>query len=192
MHYSRGHIRHSTLHEFTLGRTGAQATRNICEAYGTNAITTTTVLFWFNRFRNNDYSLEDKPRSGRPTTINLDELKQLFETDPTLTTVNVASKLGCAQSTVYYNLKKLEYVSKLSRWVPHALSPSQMKKRKEACESLLSWKRSSTWLDKIITGDQKWVLYINDVRKRQWRPRDKAAIPTAKAALHSKKRMIFV
>jgi transposase len=73
------------IHEFTLGRTGAQARRNICEAYGTNAITKTTVLFWFNRFRNNDYSLEDKPRSGRPTTINLDELKQLFETDPTLT-----------------------------------------------------------------------------------------------------------
>jgi len=34
-----------------------------------------------------------------------------------------------------------------------------MKKRKDACQSLLSWQRSSTWLDNIITGDEKWVLY---------------------------------
>ena len=67
-----------------------------------------------------------------------------------------------------------------------------MKKRKDACQSLLSWQRSSTWLDNIITGDEKWVLYTNTVRKRQWRPRDKPAIPTPKGELHPKKRMLCV
>ena len=47
-------------------------------------------------------------------------------------------------------------------------------------------------LDNLITGDEKWVFYINPIRKIQWLPRDQAATPTPKLDLHPKKRMISV
>jgi hypothetical protein len=53
-------------------------------------------------FRYSNYSHQNEPQCGHPASINLDELKQLIKTDPTITTTNVASKLGYTQFTVYY------------------------------------------------------------------------------------------
>ena len=117
MQNSKEHVRHCLLYEFQLGHTASEATRNICEAIGRDAMTTSTAYVWFELFRNQDYSLQNKPKSGRPTEINLDELKQLIESDPTLTTYNVTSKLGCTQPAVHYNFKRIRLVSKLGKWV---------------------------------------------------------------------------
>ena len=87
---SKEHIRHCLLYEYQLGHSATEATRNICQAVGQDSTTLRTALNWFDRFRNQDYSLQDMARSGRPTTINLDELKQLLERDPSLTTTAVA------------------------------------------------------------------------------------------------------
>jgi len=192
MQNSKEHIRHCLLYEYQLGHSATEATRNICQAVGQDSTTLRTALNWFDRFRNQDYSLQDMARSGRPTTINLDELKQLLEKDPSLTTTAVASKLGCTQPAVHYHLKRLEYVNKLGGWSPHDLTPSQLKKRVEYCDYLLKWQRNRGWLDNLITGDEKWVLYTNPIRKKQWCPRGKQAKPTPKAGLHPKKRMLCV
>jgi hypothetical protein len=42
-------------------------------------------------------------------------------------------------------------------------------------------------LDKILTGDEKWVLYVNVTRRHDWVPKDQRAAPTPKAGLHPKK-----
>jgi hypothetical protein len=75
-----------------------------------------------------NYLLQDEARPGRPTTIDLDELKNLLETDPALTTTAVANTLECNPRSIIH-LRQLEYVSKQSRWSPHDLTPSQLKKR---------------------------------------------------------------
>jgi histone-lysine N-methyltransferase SETMAR len=142
MQNSKEHIRHYLLYEYQLGHSAAAATRNICGAIGPGSVGKTAVSNWFNRFRNENYLLQDETRPGRPTTIDLDELRNLLETDPTLTTTWVATTLGCNQSTVHYHLRKLEYVSKQSRWSPHDLTLSQLKKRVEYCEKLLSLHRN--------------------------------------------------
>lgn len=139
-----------------------------------------------------DYSLKDELKSGRTSEINLNELKQLIETDPTLTTREMASKLACSQPAIIYHFKDLRLVSKLGELIPHDLSKVQLKKRVEYCQKLLSFRRTKGWVDNLITGDEKWVLYANIVRKRQWLKPGQTAKPTPKADLHPKKRMLSV
>jgi hypothetical protein len=116
MQNSKEHIVcHCLLYEYQLGNL---ATINICGAIGPGSIGKTAASNRFNRFRNQKYLLQDEARPGRPTTIDLDELRNLLETDPTLTDTAVATTLGCNQSTVDCHLRKLEYVSKQSRWSP--------------------------------------------------------------------------
>ncbi len=118
MQNSKEHIRHFLLNEYQLGNLAAAATRNICGAIGPSSIGKTAVSNWFNRFRNEKYLLQDEARPGCAITIDLDELRNLLQTDPTLTTTAVATTLWCSQSTVDYHLRKLEYVSQQSRWSP--------------------------------------------------------------------------
>jgi transposase len=91
------------------------------------AVSTATACRWFNSFRNKDYSLEDDQRSGRPTEIDLSELKQIIESDPNLSQRDVAAKVGCTQQAIQYQFKKLGLVSKLGQWAPHDLTVDQKK-----------------------------------------------------------------
>ena len=49
--------------------------------------------------------------------------------------------------------------------------------------SILCFKR-------IITGDEKWIVYNNVVRKRSWSKRDEPPQTTSKAELHQEKIML--
>ena len=91
-----------------------------------------------------------------------------------------------------YHFKQLRLVSKLGDWVPHDLNQAQLKKRVNYCQHLLSFHRNFTWLDNLITGDKKWVLYTNVTRKRQWLKPGQAAKATPKAGLHPQKRMLSI
>jgi [histone H3]-lysine36 N-dimethyltransferase SETMAR len=48
------------------------------------------------------------------------------------------------------------------------------------------------FLDKIVTGDEKWVFFNNVKRKKQWTKRGTKAKATAKPGLHPKKVLISV
>ena len=56
--------------------------------------------------------------------------------------------------------------------VPHALTPQQKQQRVDICSSLLTRHRREPFLDRLVTGDEMWVLYHNNTRKRQWVPKE--------------------
>ena len=58
----------------------------MCQAIGTDVVSTKPTFLCFESFRNGDFSLEDGQRSGRPTEIGLSELMRVIESDPTLNT----------------------------------------------------------------------------------------------------------
>ena len=55
------------------------------------------------------------------------------------------------------------------------------------CTSLLCRQRNDQFLTRVVTGDEKWVLYINKKRTCQWLSPNQLAIPTPKESLTLKK-----
>jgi len=50
----------------------------ICAAHGENAISYTICKRWYQKFRQEDFSLEDEPRAGRSQKIETDEFQALL------------------------------------------------------------------------------------------------------------------
>ena len=78
MKISRRELRVLLLHEFRLGSKATEATSNICSTMGKDAISICTAQYWFNRFKNDNFELDDLPRAGRPLEMDMDVLKQLI------------------------------------------------------------------------------------------------------------------
>lgn len=186
------HIRHCLLFCFQRKLSAAESQRQICDAMGPDAVHINTVESWFQRFKSGDTSLLDKPRSGRPVLCDTNALLELVESDPSLTTRCMATTLGCSQSTIVTQLHRLGKVAKLSRWIPHDLSIRDRQRRIECSLSLLSRSRNFSWLDHLITGDEKWCLYVNHTRKRKWVNADEEPEPTPKGELHPRKVLLSV
>ena len=60
------YLREILLHYFIQNKFAAEAHRILVETYGDNALSDTTCRECFRRFKNNDFKLEDKERSGAP------------------------------------------------------------------------------------------------------------------------------
>ena len=192
MKISRRELRVLLLHEFRLGRKATEATSNICDTMGKDTLSIRTAQHWFNRFKNGDFELDDLPRSGRPPLVNMDVLKVLIEEDPRLTTRCLAERLGCSHTTVETHLNELGKTWKYGVWIPHDLSPHQLQLRVDACMELMTSHRNYEWLRNLITGDEKWVLYVSHTRKRQWLGAGETGVATPKDDLHPKKIMLSV
>lgn len=190
--FTREQVHTCLLFEFRLGNKAVDAHRHLCQAFGEDVASLKTCYNWYSRFASGDYAVEDKPRSGRPSEVDNDALRELVESDPRLTVREMSSILGCSHSTIADHLAKIGKVSKLGSWVPHELTQKDRDQRSDACTLLLSRRRHFNWLDSILTGDEKWVLYVNHTRKRQWVAADEDPQPQPKGDLHPRKVMLSV
>ena len=160
--------------------------------YGDGTITNWAVRNWFVKFLSGDTSLKDEPRPGRSSNFDAEALKSLVECNARQSTRELAGKLNASQSTICRHLEKMEKVSKLGVWFPHALSEKNKADQLSIATSLLSRQRNNPFLDKIITGDEKWITYDNVARKRKWADKNKSPQPDPKAELHGRKIMLCV
>jgi histone-lysine N-methyltransferase SETMAR len=72
------------------------------------------------------------------------------------------------------------------------MNPEQQNFRLEVCTSLLSKKRNFNWIDNLITGDEKWVMYVNFAPMGQWLLPGQRPVAAPKPDLHPKKEMLSV
>jgi histone-lysine N-methyltransferase SETMAR len=192
MKFSKRDIRVVLLHEYLLGHTATEAIQNICNTMGEDVLSARSGQLWFKRFKKGNYELDDLPRSGRPLEVDLNQLSQLIGEDPQLTTRCLAEQLGCSHVAVGKHLDELGKTWRYGGWIPHEISPRQRQHRVDTCMDLLTSHRNHTWLRNLITGDEKWVLYINHTHRRQWLSSGETGQATPKTHHHSKKVMLSV
>lgn len=137
-------------------------------------------------------SLQDEPRSGRPKELDDDVLKTLVSNEPLLTTREIAEKFDVTHTAIENHLKKLGFVYKWCRWVPHELSERNLADRIFVSSSLLARNQYEPFLDRLVTGDEKWIVYNNVVRKRAKVLPGSPPPTLAKANLHQKKLMLCI
>ncbi|XP_015430060.1 PREDICTED: histone-lysine N-methyltransferase SETMAR-like [Dufourea novaeangliae] len=157
------------------GKKAAEAHKEICEVYGVDCITDRTCQNWFKKFRSGDFSLKDDQRSGRPTEVDDDQIKAIIEEDRHITVREIAERLNVSHTTIENHLKCLGLAKKLDIWVPHILKEIHLTQRINICDMHLKRNEADPFLKRIITGDERWIMYSNIIRKRSWSKRDEPA-----------------
>ncbi|EZA47399.1 Histone-lysine N-methyltransferase SETMAR, partial [Ooceraea biroi] len=129
--------------------------------YGEDALKLRQCQNWFTKFRSGDFNVKDAPRSGRPIEIDDDKIKALIDSNRRLTTREIAENLNISKSSVENHSKRLGYISKLDISVPHELKEIHLTKRIDICDSLLKPEENDPFLKRMITGDEKSIVYNN-------------------------------
>jgi len=78
---TKQHLREVLIFCFNWKKSTAETHRILVEVYGGIAPTDKSCKEWFRHFKNEDFSVEDKPRSGQPKKFENKELKALLEQD---------------------------------------------------------------------------------------------------------------
>ena len=102
----------------------------------------------------------------------------------------MAEQLGCSYTTVEKNLSELGKTRRYGVWITHQLSPHQLRYRADVCMGLMISPHNYQWLCHLISGDKKWMLYINYTHRCQWLSAGDAGTATPKSDLHLKKVML--
>lgn len=186
------HLREVLLHYFILKKTAAETFRILLEAYGEHRPSETTCRDWFRRFKNGDFDVKDKERSGPPKKLQDDELQALLDEDATQTQKQLAYALNVDHSTISIRLHAMGKIQKAGKWVPHELNERQQENRKVVCEMLLQRHERKSFLHRIVTGDEKWIYFENPKRKHSWVSPGQPSTSTAKPNRFGEKRMLCV
>jgi len=97
-----------------------------------------------------------------------EELWILVERNPQTTVQELSEQHHVSISTISAHLKDIGKLKKWIKSVPHLLTEKQMKKRYEICSMLLHLNESNPFLNRILTCDEKWILYDNRKRPTEW------------------------
>ena len=82
------------MHYFIQNKSAAEAHRILVETYGDTALSETTCRDWFRRYKNNDFKLEDKERSGAPKKYEEEEeLEEILDEDRSQTLAELGKTL---------------------------------------------------------------------------------------------------
>ncbi|PNF22187.1 hypothetical protein B7P43_G04939 [Cryptotermes secundus] len=142
---------------FLLGKSGTETLEMLKTAYKDGAMGKTQVFEWFSRFKNGEISIDDKPRSGRPSTArtheNFEKIREIIKEDRRQTIEEIVELSGVTWSSVQRILTEdLGMKRVAAKFVPRLPTAEQKEGRVEACCALKEESRNDqNFFSKIIT-----------------------------------------
>ena len=130
------------------------------------------VYEWFSRFKRGDMSLEDQPRSGRPSTSRTDEnIKKIRDAmfDRRRTIDEVEALTGVSWSSCQRILTEELHMKRVAaKFFPRLLSEDQRANRLIVCRKMKDQlKTDPDLLSKFFTGDESWCYGYEPETKQQ-------------------------
>ncbi|WKY13153.1 hypothetical protein Q1695_004178 [Nippostrongylus brasiliensis] len=126
---TQSHLRSCILFLHHSGVGATEAHRQLCSVYGEDVMSLRTVKRWFAKFSEGDYNIEDKPRSGRPSDLDLEALQADLENNSEQSTRQLSAKLSCSHSAVARGLRRAGYKNVKGGDVPHELTLDNKNRR---------------------------------------------------------------
>lgn len=191
MEPTRDQIRAILYYEKKLGTLASEPYRRINQVYP-ESIGKNTCYRWYKMFDEGRDTLKDESRPGRPQTVNDQELKALVEGDSFQTIRKLEDKTGTDKETIRRHLHSIGKIKKYGKFVPHELSEDGKLSRLTISSSLLSRQAQESFLQRMVTGDEKWILYDNPKKQKQWLDPCESGVPTANPDPHQKKDLLSV
>ncbi|PNF37861.1 hypothetical protein B7P43_G07424 [Cryptotermes secundus] len=144
---------------FLLGKSGTETLEMLKTAYKDDAMGKTQVFEWFSRFKNGEMSIDDKPRSGRPSTArtheNVEKIREIIKEDRRRTIEEIVELSGVTWSSVQRILTEdLGMKRVAAKFVPRLLTAEQKQGRVEACCALKEESRNTTEVLSSISKDE--------------------------------------
>lgn len=189
---TKQHLREVLLFMFNSKKSAAEAHRIITELYTNTALSVKMCEFWFRRFKSGDFDTNDKEREGAPKKFEDAELEALLDEDSTQTQEMLAETLGVTQQAISHRLHDMGMIQKAGTWVPYQLKERDVERRLVMCEQMLARHQRKGFLYRIVTGDEKWILYDNPKRKKSWVRPGQPSTSTPKPNIHSSKLLLCI
>ncbi|XP_075543739.1 protein GVQW3-like [Dermacentor variabilis] len=156
-----------------LGDSQAETLRKIQTAFGDDAMSSTQIKKWYNRFKDGRTSVESEPRSGRPSTCRNDqiigEVNSVVMRDRRFTIREIAEEVGISSFSTHSIMTEDVAMMRVSaKFVSKLLTAEQKQLRVEASQGMLDSTNSDPdFMNIIITGDESWVYGYDPQTKSQ-------------------------
>jgi len=163
---------------FLLGKTPTESLEMLQEAFKEQTLSCARVFEWFSRFKKGDLSIEDQPRSGRPSSSqnneNIAKIREKLNKDHRYTIDELSEVTGVSWSSVQRILTQdLGMRRVAAKFVPRLITEDQRKSRLAVCQDLKrELENDPNFLSRVITGDKSWCYGYDPESKQassQWK-----------------------
>jgi histone-lysine N-methyltransferase SETMAR len=164
------------------GKQPGEIHADMVRVLGEDAPSLKTVYKWVKKFKWGRESLEDDPRSGRPSDVvtpqNIERCEKLVMQDRRIKLRELAAILGMSKERVGSIVHEHLRMRKLSaRWVPRNLSLQDRHERMECSRELLGIYEADEdgFVVRVVTGDETWLHHWDPESKQesmQWKHKD--------------------
>src|SRR5215469_14618747 len=147
------------------------------QAYGEDCLSCMQCYEWYQRFKSGRTSIEDDPKSGRPSSStgddHIEKVRSVIRENRRLTVCEVSEDAGICKSSCHTILtEKLKMHRVAAKFVLCLLTEEQKQNRVAVSQKLLDRLNiDENFLKNVITGDEMWVYGYDvetKVQSSQW------------------------